>query len=96
MSINSFFQRLLDISSLHRTCLVFQRYFLSLLVGLIVAGPIQAIDLTSPEAQNQLDSSLARQGIIYKVIHEGVNAQRLLLNHYRLEAGRLKSRLEAA
>lgn len=96
MSINSFFQRLLDISSLHRTCLVFQRYFLSLLVGLIVAGPIQAIDLTSPEAQNQLDSSLARQGIIYKVIHEGVNAQRLLINSSNPNIQELRTALYSA
>ena len=80
MAIRGFSQRSVHSGNARRINSVFAKSVLGLLVGSIIGAPALAADLTTPEAQAQLERSLTQEGINYTVMHEGLDSQRIIMN----------------
>ncbi|HRF45646.1 MAG TPA: C1 family peptidase, partial [Candidatus Competibacteraceae bacterium] len=80
MAIRGFFQRYVRSGNTLRANPVFSKSALGMLVGAIISGPALAADLTTPEAQRQLDRALTQEGINYTVMHEGLDSQRIIMS----------------
>ncbi|CAK0765582.1 inhibitor of cysteine peptidase [Gammaproteobacteria bacterium] len=93
MAINKFFKPSICNGNLLCVCQVFIYSFLGMMIGLIFTGSILAADLTSPEAQEQLDKNLTQKGIDYTVRHEGINSQRITMNSSNSSIQKLREAL---
>ncbi len=80
MAICGLFRRSVHTNNTRRTNLFFIKPVLGLLLGAIISSPVFAADLTTPEAQAQLDRTLTQEGISYTVMHEGLDSQRIIMS----------------
>ncbi len=80
MGTRGFFQKPICNSDSRYTDPILIASIIGLLAGMMNSGPLLAADLTTPEAQEQLDRSLTEQGVNYTVMHEGLDSQRIIMN----------------
>ncbi|NJM11520.1 MAG: hypothetical protein HC889_06230 [Synechococcaceae cyanobacterium SM1_2_3] len=80
MAIRGFFRRSIHTNNTRRTHLILIKPVLGLLLGVIISNPVFTADLTTPEAQAQLDRTLTQEGINYTVMHEGLDSQRIIMS----------------
>jgi predicted secreted protein len=80
MATVGFFQQTIRSGHARRVNPFFTGAVLGLLIGVISGTPALAADLTTPEAQAQLERTLTHEGINYTVMHEGLDSQRIIMN----------------
>jgi C1A family cysteine protease len=80
MAICGFFRRSVHTNNTRRIHLILIKPVLGLLLGAIISNPVFTADLTTPEAQAQLDRTLTQEGINYTVMHEGLDSQRIIMS----------------